>query len=193
MSPTTMHTISGSVIDFADPWSFSVHPSDLFAGLRAQTRYRGQTQPRITVLDHLVLGLALECYAPRERLRWWSLHDLHEAYWGDHPSPMYQADEDLRRREKPWEEAAHAAFGVKLPEGEDAQWVRTTDLRCLLIEMKWVRHASYTLTRSSRQVPEALWPTPADLACIQEVTLWNDHKKFNWVWEALHLRALPAR
>lgn len=128
---------SGTAIDLVQPRVADVNPADLPKHLSKICRFGGACEPFYSVAEHCVRGLRL-CQKPTRP--YWLLHDAHEAFAGDEPTPkkrarplvlrekllglfpladvekvldaLREADREFEQRQM---EAVHRAFGLEWP------------------------------------------------------------------------------
>jgi hypothetical protein len=107
----------------------SIHPSavsliDIGHSLGLQCRYMGQCRHFYSVAEHSVIvkELARLSGEDEEVQLACLLHDAHEAYLGDFPSPFKLAIEGLREFEDEVERSVREALG--LPDKRDQVWKR---------------------------------------------------------------------
>lgn len=87
---TYVRTLFDAEMDFANPQADQVKFHDIVHNLCNMPRYQGGTFPVWTVGAHSlhVSGLAFCDGQPAEVVRWAFMHDFHEAYTGDIPTPL---------------------------------------------------------------------------------------------------------
>lgn len=94
MTNTWIQTYSGAAFDYLSPSPDAIHEDDLAYGLARCGRYARQTRHHYSVAQHSVIvaeitaGLAPDNAAAQ---LWAVLHDAHEAYTGDIPTPLMNA------------------------------------------------------------------------------------------------------
>lgn len=96
-------TASGRAFDLIEPSPAMVHWPDIAEGLAKAARFNGQT-PGVTfsVAQHCILGADyLEDRAGPEAALAFLLHDAHEAFLGDLPTPVKRALAEVAERSFP--------------------------------------------------------------------------------------------
>lgn len=92
ITPTTICTISGAHVNLAAPWAGALRLADIAHALGAICRFNGHTPLHYSVAEHscnVAAALDPADCALYPRLRLWALlHDAHEAYLGDWPTPV---------------------------------------------------------------------------------------------------------
>lgn len=76
------------VFDLAAPDSRKIRPRDIAKALSRTARWGGRSSRPVTVAMHILNGIGM---ASPEALPYWLLHDAHEAYIGDIPTPVKEA------------------------------------------------------------------------------------------------------
>ena len=90
---TWLQTYTGKALDLLDPRADQIDPVDIAISLARTCRYHGMTLRHYSVAEHSCLlhdwavAEGLGSHAPLKAL----LHDAHEAYVGDLPSPVKRA------------------------------------------------------------------------------------------------------
>lgn len=125
----TIQTFTGIYFDFTDPEGSVIDIRDIAHGLANLCRFNGQTSKFYSVAQHCVLMAGFGAADPFEML----MHDAHEAYVGDMPSPLKQLIPDYKEIEKRVEAAVRRRFGLP-PVMSPA--VKEADLRMLLTEQQ---------------------------------------------------------
>lgn len=131
-------TRSGRRIRMPNIHASQVHLGDIAHSLSNQCRFQGHTQTYYSVAEHSVLVADLAEAEGHDEMvvRAALLHDAHEAYLGDFPSPFKVAVPELRDFEAQVQTAVLEALG--LPPITDDVWriVRHFDLDALHLEAK---------------------------------------------------------
>ncbi len=117
-------TVSGVHVMCPGMRASMVRWSDIANSLAMQVRYLGHIRRFYSVADHSVLvSLLAEAYGePIEVVRACFLHDAHETYIGDFPSPFKSVVPGLNLFEKSIEAAVRDA--LNLPPDDDPIWLR---------------------------------------------------------------------
>ena len=129
MKPEIM-TASGEYFDFLNPDPDSFTIEDIAYALSNICRYGGHCKPYYSVAQHCVY-VSLE--VPEEFALHALLHDAHEAFVGDIPSPLKRLLPDFRKIEKIAEEVVLRKFNVHDSE-ESHRIVKEADLVALRTE-----------------------------------------------------------
>ncbi len=147
-------TASGRVLDYLRPRPQDIHIHDIAEALSKQCRFSGHTNVFYSVAQHSCLVHDL---CPIDERPWALLHDAHEAYMGDLPTPLQAALHALggggpvvtiRRN---LDNAIATAFGLQFPASEKTRSeVRYWDLTALSTE----REVLFP-TKASRN---SIWP-----------------------------------
>ena len=162
---STIGTLSGKIVDLAQPSSRDIEAADIAAGLSRLPRFCGQTRLHYSVAQHSVEVAKL---VPEHALSA-LLHDAAEAYMGDCPRPLKEllgnAWHSIERR-------LHAAicerFGIS---NEIPGKIKWADEVMLITENRdlqpnkvgWERGAGWPAPRAAAVVP---------LPCEQARALW---------------------
>ena len=115
MSSTTITTISGRDIDILDPDPDQICLSDITWTLSRLPRYNAHTKTLITIADHSVAVAYLLSVAGANDyvIAAGLLHDAHEVYMGDTPTPVKTAVAGLTKRcEEALDNAIADALGI---------------------------------------------------------------------------------
>jgi len=132
-------TKSGRAVDLLRPDPATIDFGDIAWHLAHINRYAGATRRPVSVAYHTLMGLTFcdESLAP-----YWLIHDAHEAYTGEIPSPMKRAlaaggGAGVGLIESALDGAICAAAGLPV-EGMIAarESVARIDLRCLVTERR---------------------------------------------------------
>lgn len=135
---TWVQTVSGRKFDLVDPWASEVLVHDVAHALSVIPRFLGHTvgEP-YSVAQHCVL--VSQALPPGLKL-WGLLHDAHEAYVGDVPSPVKQLIGDAwTELERRVQARVLEAFGLELPVPVE---VAEVDLRMMETERQWLTAAA---------------------------------------------------
>ena len=127
-------TYTGGRFRYTPPFGpFSVR--DVAHSLSLTARFRGHTEGLYTVAEHslLVYRLAERTRAIRDVLVAALMHDAHEAYFGDVPSPMKWARPEVAELEQGIADALRAEMCPECDE-TDFELVKSLDLTALHAE-----------------------------------------------------------
>lgn len=124
---------SGEKFSYANPGPFRL--DDIAESLAKTARFRGHTRGFYSVAEHscLVATLAARDGHPEIVKRACLLHDAHEAYTGDVPSPLKWACPAFKEIEKKIEHALRLALCPEIPPGV-FEIVKRYDLEALYLE-----------------------------------------------------------
>lgn len=120
----SISTISGQRIYTGQrPTPSQVFLSDVARSLAMQVRYLGHLTDFYSVAEHSVacVRMAQALNLPLETQRACLLHDAHEMFVGDFPSPFKVEVPGLREFERRFETPVHVAFG--LPAADSRVWL----------------------------------------------------------------------
>lgn len=134
MIPSVIQTASGDKFDYLNMEGNSFNLVDICHALRNICRFNGHSRFFYSVLQHSILVNKLsKLYEPTDKLVWRQalLHDAHEAYVGDCPTPLKQLLPDYKKIASAID--AEIMFRFNLPE-EIHPAVRHADLKALAIE-----------------------------------------------------------
>lgn len=129
---TWVQTISGRAVDLLDPNPAQISLVDIAYSLARKPRFNGHVRGHYSVAEHC-------CWVSEvsEDGAWGLLHDAHEAYTGDIPSPVKAAirrlvggTDPLARIEQALDEAIASALKVSI----DREAVEAADLDMLSLE-----------------------------------------------------------
>ena len=119
-------------LDLRDPMGAQYDPEAIARGLSRQPRFSGQTEPFYCVAQHSVLVAQL---VP-EHLRLAALlHDAHEAFCGDWPSPIKWLIPELQDLEDRIKYSIYSHFGVPECQWESPE-IRDADGQMYLRELR---------------------------------------------------------
>lgn len=124
---------SGEKFSYANPGPFLM--SDIAESLAKTARFRGHTRGFYSVAEHsvFVAALAERDKQPTIVQRACLIHDAHEAYTGDVPSPLKWACPAFKKLEDKVEHALLLALCPEIPPGT-FQIVKRYDLEALYLE-----------------------------------------------------------
>lgn len=144
---TVMTTYSRLKIDPADPKPESICLRDIAHALSQQARFCGQLDTFYSVASHcLMVGelLAREFNAPHLEIHG-PLHDGHEAYISDIPTPVKELlGPEIYKVEANLDRAIYAHFGVELPTASEKIIIKKADRLAFLIEDHYLRDGAMT-------------------------------------------------
>lgn len=112
---TWLQTRSARAFDFARPSPDEIEIEDIAHALGHTCRFLGHSRAFYSVGEHSVHVAALLMPAGRHLARWGLLHDAHEAYVGDVPSPLKRLLPEYRRLEHIAGSAVRLKFGLVGP------------------------------------------------------------------------------
>lgn len=177
ISPTTICTRSGRLIDLLAPDSSQITLHDMAHALGAICRYNGHTPQHYSVAEHSIwVSYAL----PMELRLHGLLHDAHEAYLGDITSPVNHALECV-------------------VDGTDPVWELKGWLDCAIYEslgLPELRHVDPDNSPAPNPIKQAVHA--ADLAvgaaeCMAfGIPVTPGREQSAWDWQAAGFKAFPA-
>jgi 5'-deoxynucleotidase YfbR-like HD superfamily hydrolase len=131
----TIQTFKGTYFDYSNPEASVIDIEDIAHGLANLCRFNGQSSKFYSVAQHSVLmAYAVNRSDGRPAKVFEALmHDAHEAYVGDMPSPLKRLIPGFKEIEKRVEVVVRRKFG--LPESMSPE-IKTADLRMLLTEQE---------------------------------------------------------
>jgi hypothetical protein len=134
MTKTYVRTMNGHAVELLNPEPSTIDLDDIIYNLCNAVRFNGGMDPAWTVGSHslLVLGFSYGQGDPEEVQRWAFMHDWHEAYTGDLPSPLKaiinKETEVLNSVERALDDAIAGAFGLMPPTDETRELVHKYDV-----------------------------------------------------------------
>lgn len=135
---TWLQTRSGLAFDFEAPKPDQIDICDIAHALGHTCRFVGHCSRFYSVAEHSVHASDLLLPAGLELARWGLMHDAHEAYVGDVPSPLKTLLADYRALEDVAAQAVRSRFGL---EGEMPAAVKGTDIMLLKSEAEALHRA----------------------------------------------------
>ena len=163
-----MKTFSGHNAPLPSEYQNDGQPADavdIVFHLGRTRRFGGWGHPEWTVLHHVVLAtnLWLKKYGAKGA-HFALLHDYHEAYIGDIPSPIKQClgtegKKGLKALADHLDQEIYHSLGVELPDAENKRRIKVVDFSCLLIEAR-----QFGTPGTVNRVFQLDWPNlPTDL------------------------------
>lgn len=161
-------TISGRVVDLLEPKSSQIALYDIAEGLSKICRYTGHTSVFYSVAQHCCI---VHDIVPPEAKPYALLHDAHEAYIGDLPTPLLaalgslgasHAVETIKDR---LDRAILAAIGLPYPSAEIINAVKKADAQALAWERRDI------LPTIMGQHP--LWANQPEITISRQLKGWN--------------------
>jgi hypothetical protein len=133
---STIQTGSGHEINFLQPDLRSISLADIMVALERIPRFSGHTQTPWSVLDHSVLCylLASQVETAPEILMSVLMHDAHEAYVGDMPTPLKQLCLSYQRYERIMQRAVLEKFKLTGAYDTHLETVKNIDTQALTLE-----------------------------------------------------------
>mgnify|MGYP000388870879 CR=1 FL=1 len=109
---TWLQTFSGLAFDYDDPKPGQIDIRDIAHALGRMTRFVGHTHGFYSVAEHSVHAARLLRHVDTEHARAALMHDAHEAYVVDLPSPLKRLLPDYRAMEAKAAAAVRKRFGL---------------------------------------------------------------------------------
>jgi len=143
---------SGERFSYANPGPFRF--DDIAESLAKTARFRGHTRGFYSVAEHsiFVASLAELDKQPPIVLRACLIHDAHEAYTGDVPSPLKWACPAFKKLEDKVEHALRLALCPEIPPGV-FEIVKRYDLEALYIEASMLFEPAPAWAKPARPYP----------------------------------------
>lgn len=151
-------TVSGTYFNFLEPHLSVITIEDIAHGLGNVCRFAGHTREFYSVAQHSYHASFL---VPPEHALAALLHDAHEAYIGDMPTPLKRLIPQFKEMELRIEEAVLAHFGLALPLHP---CVKQADLRMLATEQRDLlppHDDEWALLRGVEPCRDTIHPWPA--------------------------------
>ena len=138
---TFITTASGRELDFLNPDKSNIVLNDILIGLHKTSRFAGQYEGDLyTVLEHSVLVYdILKLRQQEEYLLEGLLHDAHEAYTGDVPTPLKRLCADFENIEQRLDKVIRMKY--HLPP-QMSQAVKEADRTALYIESQKIKRCN---------------------------------------------------
>jgi hypothetical protein len=144
-SKTYVRTMNGHAVELLDPDPATIDLDDIVYNLCNSVRFNGGMEPAWTVGSHclLVMAYAWMDGCGRDVQRWALMHDWHEAYTGDIPSPLKAIiagqTKVLELIENALDEAIAEALGVDVPSADTRERVHKYDTMAFEFEQRELR------------------------------------------------------
>lgn len=130
---TWQQTYSGRVVETYQPDPLSIDPIDIAHALSFQCRFNGHCRRFYSVAEHCV---TVSKIVSPEAAAWGLLHDAHEAYIGDIPSPIKReiGADRIKELERRYDMAILKRFGLNYPSEAVLEEVHRVDGMLLMTE-----------------------------------------------------------
>lgn len=128
---------SGNYYHFETPHQTKVELEDIAHALSNICRFGGHTRTFYSVSEH---SIHVSHLVPKHLALYGLLHDAHEAYVGDMPTPLKNLCFDYRGVEARAESHVWEAFGLKSLQWDDLQALSKADLQMLRHEKENALH-----------------------------------------------------
>ena len=140
-----MRTYTHRFFNPEKPESSQISIVDISHGLSMQARWCGQLEEFYSVAEHCVMVAEILEHAGHQELAFAGLlHDAHEAYTSDIPSPVKQILKPLITEvEEKIDTAIFAKFGLSYPTEEQKAIIKGADNLSLLIEDRDLRGQTF--------------------------------------------------
>ena len=109
---TWLQTHSGLAFDYENPKPEQIDIGDIAHACSKMCRFVGHSNRFYSVAEHSVHAAELLHFVSREHARWGLMHDAHETYVADIPSPLKRLLPDYRQIEEIVAAAVRARFGL---------------------------------------------------------------------------------
>jgi hypothetical protein len=139
---TDIMMASGTIVNLAMPASFTIKLRDIAHHLATINRFSGAPALPYSVAQHSVVVAKIieQLYDEPLVALQALLHDAHEAYTSDVPTPTQEAlgqgRENLKAVQHQLDFTIHAALGVPMPDGGQANSIRYADRVALATEWR---------------------------------------------------------
>lgn len=133
---TWIKTYSGKHIDYANPDPDQICIADIAHHLSLENRFCGQSAVAYSVAEHSLLCLEIAKklgYSPHLQLRV-LMHDFHEAYVKDIPTPLKKLLPDFHRLEKRFEYLIKVRYDLPNLTDREVNAIKYVDLVALKME-----------------------------------------------------------
>ena len=191
MKPEIM-TTSGSYFDFLDPDPDSFTIEDIAYALSNTCRYGGHCKPFYSVAQHCVY---VSREVPEEFALHALLHDAHEAFVGDIPSPLKRLLPDFRKIEDIAEEVVLRKFNVH-DSTESHRVVKAADLVALRTEREVLLPPGeegdawwWVVTDGIEVSDQKIEPVSPNKAYLQFLKRFEEIMEEMWYEEAVELQS----
>ncbi|AKD38120.1 hypothetical protein I926_03970 [Pasteurella multocida subsp. multocida OH4807] len=131
-----IHTYSGKYIDYKNPDFNEINITDIAHHLSLENRFMGQTSEPYSVASH-----SLFCAEIAEYLNYSAymqlrvlMHDFHEAYVKDIPTPLKKVCPDFCALEAKFEKLVELRYMLPALTEQEIQQIKYVDLVALLME-----------------------------------------------------------
>ncbi|MFC1121848.1 hypothetical protein ACFGXU_08110 [Pasteurella multocida] len=131
-----IHTYSGKYIDYKNPDFNEINITDIAHHLSLENRFMGQASEAYSVASH-----SLFCAEIAEYLNYSAymqlrvlMHDFHEAYVKDIPTPLKKVCPDFCALEEKFEKLVELRYMLPVLTEQEIQQIKYVDLVALLME-----------------------------------------------------------
>lgn len=140
-APGIVEITNGRWIDVLNPSPEDIHVEDIALSLSRAGRFGGFTSEFYSVASHtsLCIRLAGLMEASGDQMKAVALHDFHEAYLGDIPTPIKKVMTGWQEIVRNLDAAIGERFGVD-PDGFESDFTNQVDHLALSIEASYLMH-----------------------------------------------------
>jgi uncharacterized protein len=138
---TTIKTISGKTINFAEPKAGEINIFDIAKGLAYRSRWAGQTKEYYSVAQHSihVMQLLEEEFVRLPQIKLVALlHDASEAYMADIPTPLKNLLPGYKYYENLLQTEIYKAYGLELYAVEYYAIIKRADIKSMELEKEGI-------------------------------------------------------
>ncbi len=131
-----IHTYSGKYIDYKNPDFNEINITDIAHHLSLENRFMGQASEACSVASHSLFCAEIAQYldySPYMQLRV-LMHDFHEAYVKDIPTPLKKVCPDFCALEAKFEKLVELRYMLPALTEQEIQQIKYVDLIALLME-----------------------------------------------------------
>ncbi|AUK48474.1 hypothetical protein AB6W78_11540 [Pasteurella multocida] len=131
-----IHTYSGKYIDYKNPDFNEINITDIAHHLSLENRFMGQASEAYSVASHSLFCAEIAQYldySPYMQLRV-LMHDFHEAYVKDIPTPLKKVCPDFCALEAKFEKLVELRYMLPALTEQEIQQIKYVDLIALLME-----------------------------------------------------------
>ncbi|HHE3592802.1 TPA: hypothetical protein ACPDRK_002433, partial [Pasteurella multocida] len=131
-----IHTYSGKYIDYKNPDFNEINITDIAHHLSLENRFMGQASEAYSVASHSLFCTEIAQYldySPYMQLRV-LMHDFHEAYVKDIPTPLKKVCPDFCALEAKFEKLVELRYMLPALTEQEIQQIKYVDLIALLME-----------------------------------------------------------